>query len=883
MREEICLIGKSENISRRIKLRNQEHESSRRLLIYREIEEVYKLEFLLENSFKRLVKILGKSSESNANQLMNTLSSKSKSDHDLVQLGLLYKLLVDKESANISYRDISTSCRDNFTTIFKTLNTLVAEKIYKITPTVLKQILWFTNESLKNNLTGRDIVRLIVNVANVSGLNKIWTNIVTKPQALSPNFGGITALLAKPTSKHLVMTCLSQRLDQFINYLVQQITLIRKNNSRGEDYNFYFLWISRKNFPQHGEMSMVKPNIVRYLIINRTSDAEYTKDSVVEAKSLIVEWLLTTSQNNELETASLMLSLMFEFLIYVSDQDPRSNNSQYYPELSLTWKILSFINQRNEKMINQIVNFMPTLITYFIPTQKDLFSGNFKNAVNLCSKIIPIQAFNNFLESDEHSEKKKQHISSNNTTNENKVNQIEPPLVIKPQKPIPKVNENGKEEISNDKFDDTIELDQPLKTYALKANLKNNDWIDMTDNFNKIIDYISAPSFNSEKSNSILKNLSSHLQQPFQSIIDTFIINFDSDKYKLTQDLQDLKIIFKCPIFTFLKHMKLSDLDYINVWRLISLIHEKVKLLGFIVMFYDLFDEASKSTSKLTRSSRPKVHQNSDSDNKKVNLYMKYSVQWAKQTIEDSLHTDLLECGIASHKLFSFSIFSVYKTFGSKMVDESRFMQLVVGCLDADELKQLRFEVASNKICLIPQDEIVDLIDDSLNWETVEQIFFWQLLCAHNLPLNQVWQIISELVWDSHGEAINAVSSILKFTEPNINIMKCLFMRQLKNDLDEFVVLILDQWKQNFERQVLTTMQSYLNFLNTNSRIEFRNISLTLAQLASIYSFGLCSYIFDSVSVLKAIDNLKTTCQTMTDGQKSFLKRIEARLQQINA
>ena len=137
-------------------------------------------------------------------------------------------------------------------------------------------------------------------------------------------------------------------------------------------------------------------------------------------------------------------------------------------------------------------------------------------------------------------------------------------------------------------------------------------------------------------------------------------------------------------------------------------------------------------------------------------------MRWSKKPIEDSLYADLELCSLVSHKLFCHIIGNIYKLFQQRMTEESRFIHLVCGTIDADQLKQLTYEIAAEQVNLIPKEDIVDIIDDSLEWETIEQIFFWQLLLAHSLNLNQIWQIIPDLEWNAHGEAINAIVSLLK-------------------------------------------------------------------------------------------------------------------------
>ena len=123
------------------------------IILQTEIDSPYKIETQLESAAKKLEQIIGKINEQEANQVMVSYASKGKIEHDIVQLGLLHKLLVDSKSSAVCYRDITTTVRDNYTTIFNTLSSLVSEKMYQINPSAVNQIFWFANESLKNSLS----------------------------------------------------------------------------------------------------------------------------------------------------------------------------------------------------------------------------------------------------------------------------------------------------------------------------------------------------------------------------------------------------------------------------------------------------------------------------------------------------------------------------------------------------------------------------------------------------------------------------------------------------------------------------------------------------------------------------------------------------------
>lgn len=157
---------------------------------------------------------------------------------------------------------------------------------------------------------------------------------------MSQNFSGVLSILSKSTSKHLAMTCLSHKLDYYINFIIHEIALGISEKSPSP-YNLYFKWIDSRVFSSIGDTSIIKPNIVRYLIINNlhneTYDAKIEESSIITAKSLIIEWLLNISQHNQLEHSNIKLALLYEIIVF---QENSSLPNRISNELSNFMRIL---------------------------------------------------------------------------------------------------------------------------------------------------------------------------------------------------------------------------------------------------------------------------------------------------------------------------------------------------------------------------------------------------------------------------------------------------------------------------------------------------------------------------------------------------------------
>lgn len=86
--------------------------------------------------------------------------------------------------------------------------------------------------------------------------------------------------------------------------------------------------------------------------------------------------------------------------------------------------------------------------------------------------------------------------------------------------------------------------------------------------------------------------------------------------------------------------------------------------------------------------------------------------------------------------MFLWVLPEIYREFESLMVNNSKMLRLVVGCVDAKNLQDLIFDVTQGKLVMFKNEGIINVIRDSLKYETFEQMCLWQLLQAHDVPFS---------------------------------------------------------------------------------------------------------------------------------------------------
>ncbi|ESP00345.1 hypothetical protein LOTGIDRAFT_140883 [Lottia gigantea] len=126
------------------------------------------LEEKLDKCYKCVTNLLNGLSEREANDALNAYISKGAGQHEEVQLGLLFSILVDSKTAVKCYRDMTLTSRDGLNIVLLKTNTIIYEKWLRLADSVRTQILWLIRELIKNNVPGADSVCFIL-LRQISG------------------------------------------------------------------------------------------------------------------------------------------------------------------------------------------------------------------------------------------------------------------------------------------------------------------------------------------------------------------------------------------------------------------------------------------------------------------------------------------------------------------------------------------------------------------------------------------------------------------------------------------------------------------------------------------------------------------------------------------
>lgn len=118
----------------------------------------------------------------------------------------------------------------------------------------------------------------------------------------------------------------------------------------------------------------------------------------------------------------------------------------------------------------------------------------------------------------------------------------------------------------------------------------------------------------------------------------------------------------------------------------------------------------------------------------KINMYKIYC-DHIDEKIETRLPIDLGLLETESTQMFMWIMPDIYREFKSQMINNCDVIKLLVSCIDSKNLRDIIYSVTQGKLTMFKNDGIIDCVRESFKYETFEQVFLWQLIQAHNVPI----------------------------------------------------------------------------------------------------------------------------------------------------
>uniref|UniRef100_A0A8C5SQY0 Integrator complex subunit 3 n=1 Tax=Laticauda laticaudata TaxID=8630 RepID=A0A8C5SQY0_LATLA len=178
-----------------------------------------------------------------------------------------------------------------------------------------------------------------------------------------------------------------------------------------------------------------------------------------------------------------------------------------------------------------------------------------------------------------------------------------------------------------------------------------------------------------------------------------------------------------------------------------------------------------------------------------------------------------------------------YLKFPDETLRSGELLNMIVAVIDSAQLQELVCHVMMGNLVMFRKDSVLNILIQSLEWETFEQYCTWQLFLAHNIPLETIIPILQHLKYKEHPEALSCLLLQLRREKPTEEMVKMVLSRPCHPD-DQFTTSILRHWCIKHENHLIEHIKSLLiknNSLPRKRQSDFITSSLFLLSFRPSY------------------------------------------------
>lgn len=157
---------------------------------------------------------------------------------------------------------------------------------------------------------GRDLVRLLQNVARINEFELLWKDLLTNPKSICTNFTGILQLLQTRTSRRFLQSRLTPDMERKLVFLTSQVRF--GNHKRYQD------WFQRQ-YLATAESQSLRCDLIRFIVgvIHPTNEL---LGSNIIPRWAVIGWLLTTCTST-VAASNAKLALFYDWLFFEPEKD----------------------------------------------------------------------------------------------------------------------------------------------------------------------------------------------------------------------------------------------------------------------------------------------------------------------------------------------------------------------------------------------------------------------------------------------------------------------------------------------------------------------------------------------------------------------------------
>ncbi|CAB4057179.1 INTS3 [Lepeophtheirus salmonis] len=624
---------------------------------------------------------------------------------------------------------------------------------------------------------GRDLLRVLQYIAKIKDFEELWSDIIYNPKSLAPNFTGITMLMHTRTSRRFLQSRITPEMERKLVFLTSQV--------RFGTHKRYQEWF-QKQYLSTNESQSLRCDLIRFIVgvIHPTNELLC---SDIIPRWAVIGWLLTTC-TSPVAASNAKLSLFYDWLFFQPDKD---NIMNIEPAILEQEKVRNGIYNSLKQILDKRV--LPSLTTLFDNHKVDeelrlMLKERFAPFINNgpCSSPggesdgeggigiggsgiglggvglgpafsddeeeeptikspSPLQKGPNFKKTKKHQKMSLYRWKRNKKWREEEKEE-------EPEKP--KMEEEAEEEVEEEEEEHEEEEEEEYLDKELKDFLKRlkEEPDKLKGNMESLINFVTNENLDFEECSSIASCLSEVLHDQFEDkLFPTDEKAYDPEAHEAAM-ARTIFIAFRC----------LTDLGDHHAGRgpLLNVLAELYALqprVGYLLLYFLKIDpRVSKREAKSKAGVYRDLCEAIDS----------------KFSLDICLVNDMRQCQEDDVSLFVFLVPEVFSNFPKYAVGNVDLLYLIVSCVDGRQIQNLVCHLLSKAFVLVKRDSSSSVLNASLSWETFEQYALWQLLGAHDLPIDSVLPLVSKLDFWQHAEALTFISLLLKLEKPTSELGK---------------------------------------------------------------------------------------------------------------
>lgn len=652
---------------------------------------------------------------------------------------------------------------------------------------------------------GRDLVRLLQNVARIPEFEQLWKDILLAPKKLCPSFTGVLQLLQMRTSRRFLQSRLTPEMERKLVFFTSQVRF--GNHKRYQD------WFQRQ-YLSTPESQSLRCDMIRFIVgvIHPTNELLC---SDIIPRWAVIGWLLTTCTSN-VAVSNAKLALFYDWLFYDCEKDNIMNiepailvmhhSMRSHPAVSATLLdflcriITNFYPPLTDKVragvfssLRQILDkrVLPSLLILFDNPKLDrdlriMVRETFKEFCmsppnESSSKIDESNLIMKIEESDLNT-RLNNAITNHILDNEPAFSDEEEDLGVTIHAPeddtddddIPLAKVKLLKEKALDRYD---ELDAPIKTCLAQLQTEK-----LAEKRCEVMETLLHEVCDLDVSNDLISVVAKCICTVLREEFEAEVLPKDVTDKSLSESI-------KIPVFvifrTFYDVCKQDDTGKEVLQKLVAEMYSAQTNMGCLLLYF---------LKVLLRTEQAKEDQ-SKANSVKISVYKDFC-HTVEKKLDVCLYDDLNACHISDTRLMVWIVPDLYKDFKQQTVNNAQILRLIVSVIDAKQLQELVFMIVQGNLLMFKTENFLQLLKTSLSWETIEQFFLWQLIHAHDVLLETITPLIPYLDIDKHAEALTAVTLMLR-QEPSADSVKYLFSRDIRAD-DTFIFTVVKCWCEDY-------------------------------------------------------------------------------------